>query len=207
MYRLLILIFTLSFSTAGLACGGYSCNNPSLNLNAAFGYANFANAMNQDGKAAAGRLSLGGTIFREKYGLGIEGGIQTGNIMHLKFSKEELFALGGVPLEVQIKPLLDLLLSLQVKINDDSLFGIIKGGMAYRQMQVDEQAVNDLSSFSPEIQAGIGYQIGEQLFVNLIYQHVFGKAPTLTVDSLNETGILANIPAQQAIMLGVSWHF
>lgn len=205
--RRFIVPITLFLSLQGLhACGGYSCNNPSITFNGAFGVSSYSSALNREGEAALGKLSLGMMIYRENLGFGIEGGIQSGNTMHLKFSNNDLFILGGVPLEVQIKPMLDISVNFQMRLNED-FFGIVKGGVVFRQMQINEEALNDLRDIAPKIEAGFGYQLSEQLVVNLMYQYIFGKAPVLSINPVMERGFLANIPSSQALMLGVSYNF
>jgi hypothetical protein len=59
-----------------------------------------------------------------------------------------------------VKPTLDILLTARMQFTPDCrpVFGFLKGGMAYRVAQLDRREVNDLTKYSPEVQAGIGYQ-------------------------------------------------
>ena len=127
--------------------------------------------------------------------------------MRLNFPKDDIFILGGVPIQAQVKPLIDVLFTFQMNLMEDTWFGFLKGGAAYRQMQIDRESVNDLSGFAPEMQAGLGYRLNEQASINLTYQYIWGKDADFKVDALEETGFLCNIPAQQALMLGFSYNF
>lgn len=174
-----------------------------------FGMSFYSNTMNIDGRIATGRFNLGRTLFYIPFGqVGLELGIQSGNTMRLNFSKESVEALGGVPIEVQVKPILDLLVDFQTKpINNTPLNLWIKGGTAYRTAQLDRESVNDSSRFSPELQVGMGYFINERTSLNLGYQAIWGKKPQLVINPQTETGVFRYIPMQQAVFLGLSYHF
>lgn len=178
-------------------------------VDGAFGMAHFPGMTNQDGQTAMGRLSLGRTFFTQPYWqMGIETGIQSGNTMRLSLPKASIDVLGGVPIEAKLKPFLDVLLSLKTEpLGSIPIIGWLKGGVAYRQLQVDRVSVNDLNELSPEIQVGFGYRINEQTTINLGYQAIFGKQSTLTVNPSTETGVMQYIPGQQALLIGFSFNF
>ncbi|MBA2651647.1 MAG: hypothetical protein H0U73_05200 [Tatlockia sp.] len=201
----LFFLLTLSAQT-------YAANWTSLNpwaVHGAFGMASFPGVPNQEGQTAVGRLSLGHALLTNALGqAGFEAGIQSGNTLHLLLPEESIEVLGGVPLKAEIKPLLDGLIGLKTRpFPGLPLITWLKGGVAYRQLQVDQLEVNHLKGFSPEIQIGLGYQINENASINLGYQKIWGKNPELIVDPETRTGILRNLPEQQALMLGVSFNF
>lgn len=178
-------------------------------VQSSLGMAYYSNATNLEGRTAIGRLSLGRSLFHMPYGqLGIEVGVQSGNTMHLDFSKESIDVLGGVPIEAQMKPMLDILLGFNTKSLGNSPFSAwLKGGMAYRTLQVDRESVNGVSDYSPEIQVGVGYTINERASINLGYQIIWGKQPLLRIDKGSETGVLSSMPTQSAVMIGFSYKF
>lgn len=178
-------------------------------IEALFGLADYSHALQRDGQSTMGRMSIGHLLLaKPSWQLGFETGIQTGNTMRLDLPKEAIDILGGIPIQAEMKPLLDLMLS--VKAEPLTYFPMVvwlKSGVAWRNLQLDRTSVPDLSKFSPEIQLGFGYRISKQATVNMGYQYILGKKPELTVNSFNATGVLHNIPSQQAITIGFSFNF
>ena len=82
----------------------------------------------------------------------------------------------------------------------------MKGGLAFRTLQVDRLEINDVQASSPELQAGLAYRINEQSAITLSYQVLLGNKPELMVNSETETGFLHNIPTQQSVMIGFSYR-
>ena len=208
MKKIIMVLLSL-ISMSGLT---YALNESEFNpwtIEASFGMATYPNMMNHDGQTAIGRLSLGHMFLTKPYWqAGIEAGIQSGNTMRLILPKESIDALGGVPIEAKMKPLLDVMIGL--KSEPLTRFPIViwlKGGVAYRQLQLDHESVNDLNEFSPEIQVGFGCRINEQATFNLGYQTIGGKQTNLTIQPLTETGIIRYIPTQQAVLIGFSFNF
>lgn len=174
-----------------------------------FGISNYANVNNNDANTAVGRLSIGHVLVKKEYWqIGADVGIQSGSTIRLEFPKEDIAMLGGVPIEADMKPFLDALLGFKFKPMEEMPLELwFKGGVAYRQFRMDRTSIPDLNQFAPEIQAGIGYRINEQLSFNLGYQYIHGQNPILTVNPVDETGIVQNIPAQQAFIIGLSFNF
>lgn len=191
----------------------YACcdeqHDTSWTVDGAFGMAFYPNMANHDGQSAMGRLSLGYALFSDiDAQLNLEAGIQSGNTMRLLLPKESIDVLGGLPIDAKMKPMLDILISAKVlPWSNSPMMMWLKGGITYRQLQLDRDSVPDLSQFSPEIQAGLGYQINQQAAIKLGYQYIFGKQSELIVNPLAEEGVLHHIPMQQALMLGVSFNF
>ena len=203
-----MIIFTLMSLTSITHAYDKTYFNP-WTVDAAFGMAFYPGTTNHDSQTAIGRLSLGHALFTQPYWqVGIEAGIQSGTSMQLALPKESIDILGGVPIDAEIKPMLDILIG----VKTESLGGIpivawLKGGAAYRQLRVDRPEVNNLNEYSPEIQVGFGYRINEQTTVNIGYQTIWGKNSALTVNPQTETGVLRYIPAQQAVLVGLSFKF
>lgn len=204
---IMLLLGFMSVTEQGLAFAEGDFNP--WTVDGSFGLAFYPDMMHQDGQTSTSRFSLGRELLTQSgLWLGIEAGIQSGNTMRLVFPKEDIDALGGVPIEAQIKPMLDVLISLKTEpLNDFPLYAWVKGGAAFRQMQFDRESVNDLNHVSPEMQIGLGYQINEQAAITLGYQNIWGNHPTLIVNSIDDTGVINNIPSQQAVMLGFSFAF
>lgn len=194
----------------GLIQASFACSNCDMPLTWGFtgslGMTQYDSVYSNDGQSVLGRLSLNTQYSVSPFvALGLEAGIQNGNTMRLDISKPILDELGGEPISITVKPLIDLLITAQITpFEDEAFFGFIKGGVAYRQAQVDRNEVNDLSQFRPELQAGIGYKLGDNLSLNIAYQHVFGSNPDYQVDAVTQTAHIANIPTQRALLLGLS---
>ena len=172
-------------------------------ITASMGMGSFQYMESTHGQTALGRLAFDYAL--TEY-LGLEAGIQNGNHMRFALPHETVNILGGVPVEGTTKPLLDLLVTAKTPTFNSALplYGLIKGGAAYRQLQMDRETVNDLTQIAPEFQAGIGYKVSKHLDVGLMVQYVAGKNPNVQADALTETGKIANIPTQVAVFLGLT---
>ena len=206
MKKVLCLVLVL-VSHYSYACFEERCK-PWL-VEGAFGMGFYSNVETTNEQNAFGRLNLGHGLFNQDYWqLFLVAGIQSGNTFRLNFSKEDIAILGGVPIEAELKPMLDVLIGVKSEaLYDFPIYGWLKGGVVYRQLQVDRPSVNDIKAFSPEIQAGLGYQINEKASIHAGYQYIWGNKPTLAVDVGAETGVINNIPSQQAVMLGFAFNF
>lgn len=178
----------------------------SWGFSGSLGITHYSYVYNNDGQSVIGRLGLNGQYALSDFvAFGLEAGVQNGNTMRLDISKESLDLLGGEPVSILVKPMVDMLVSMQVTpFEDEGFFSFIKGGMAYRQLQVDRNEVNDLFKISPELQAGLGYKISDYLAIHIEYQHVFGGDPYYQVNELTQTATIANIPTQKAVLLGLT---
>lgn len=178
-------------------------------IDGALGMAFYSAAVDKEPQVATGRLSVGRILATQTYWqAAIELGLQSGNTLALRFPKEAIDALGGVEIEATIKPMLDGLVSIRSEtLIEFPLFSWVKAGVSYREMTVDKAAVNTSKGFSPEVMAGLGFQINEQAVMRLGYQYIHGQNPTLSVDEVNESATLRHLPAQQALLLGFSYQF
>jgi hypothetical protein len=190
----------------------YAYKETNLNpwtVDAAFGMGFYSGMINHKAQTAIGRLSFGhALITKPDWQASIEAGIQSGSTEHLALPQESIDVLGGVPIEAEMKPLLDVLMGLKTQpMTGLPIVVWLKGGVSYRQLQIDHLEVNHLTGFSPEIQVGLGYRINEHTTFNMGYQRIWGKQSELTVNPQTETGILRYIPAQQAVLIGFSYSF
>jgi hypothetical protein len=183
--------------------------DPSWALGINLGGTYYANGYGHDGQSAIGRLSIEKLLLTsETLNFGIELGIQNGNTMRLDIPQETLDVLGGEPVSIIVKPTIDLLLTARSQLTPDCpVFVFAKGGMAYRVAQLDRREVNDLTKYSPEVQAGMGYQMNDYLSLNLSYQSIFGGNPRFALNETNELANISNIPNQQSVMIGLSLYF
>lgn len=204
---LILSLFCFGIFNSAYAC--FSCDTPfHFGISADMGFTQYTNVYHQDGQSVLGRLSIQTQYIPSDasfFVLGIEAGLQNGNTMRLDLDKSTLDRLGGEPVSIIVKPAIDLLGTLQiVPFEDFGLFGVIKGGVAFRQLQVDRNEVNDLSKTSPELQAGLGYKINENMAFHINYQQVFGGNPSYQVNELSDTATIANIPSQRSVLFGLT---
>lgn len=207
MNKITFLLATLWFGGFGCANACSNCDSPlRWGFSGSLGLSRYDFVYNKDGQSTIGRLSFNTQyIASDFFALGLEAGVQNGNTMRLDIPKSTLDLLGGEPVTIIVKPMVDLLVTAQVTPFDDvGFFGFIKGGVAYRQLQVDRNEVNDLSKTSPELQAGVGYKINDNLALHMEYQHIFGNNPYYQVNELSETATIANIPTQKAVLIGLT---
>lgn len=204
MKQTLFILFWLS-SITGLTYA----DQHSWSVNTAFGMTHYNSVANQDSDTPVGRLGLGYDFFRnQRWQIGIETGIQSGSTLRLDIPKDEIDNLGGVPINVEIKPSLDMLLGLTVQpISTIPLVAWVKSGAIYRKLRTDRVEVNSLRAWSPEVQVGIGYRVNERATITLGYQAILSKQLELSVNSQTETAVLKNFPAQRALIFGVSFRF
>lgn len=174
-------------------------------ITASLGMEQFDSMEGLHGQTALGRLAFGYALNNH---FGLEIGVQNGNQMRLALPKKTVDVLGGVPLVGTAKPLIDVLITLKTPFLSSTtpLFALAKGGVAYRQLQMDRETINDKSQFAPELQAGFGYKVSEHLNVSLMAQYVLGKNPDVQADAISERGWIANIPTQKAILLGLIFN-
>ncbi|MBA2710176.1 MAG: outer membrane beta-barrel protein [Tatlockia sp.] len=207
MKKIIFLIAALSVCFFGRSNACTHCDSSfNFGFSGSVGLTRFDSVYQNDGQSVLGRLSLNSQYALSDFlALGIDLGVQNGNTMRLSISKETLDLLGGEPVSINVKPMVDLLLTAQIiPFEDGGFFGFVKGGLAYRQAQVDRNEVNDLSKFSPELQAGFGYKINDNLAIHLAFQQVFGGNPDYKVNPITERATITNIPSQKAVLLGLS---
>lgn len=174
-------------------------------IGAAIGVAQYQHMAKEDSQTALARLSFGRTLLAiEKLSAGIELGIQNGNRMRFAIPQETLDVLGGLPLTGIAKPVIDVLLTSTIPLGTRSTFVLLKGGVAYRQLQMDRASVKNLNRLSFEGQLGAGFFINDHTSLSLSWQRIAGGNPSFRVHEDTETGTVATISTQQALLLGIS---
>ncbi|MFJ1270118.1 hypothetical protein ACD661_16290 [Legionella lytica] len=173
-------------------------------INASMGLQSTLDAEAHHGESAIGRLSF--EYMPIQY-LGVELGIQSGNAMRFTADKETIDTLGGVGIEGRIKPMIDVLLTVKSPNISSALplYATAKAGVAYRQLQLDRESINDVSQTKPEFQAGLGYRANSHLEITLTYQYLCGGNPKIRANPLTESGHISNIPIQRALLLGLTY--
>ncbi|MDI1352963.1 MAG: hypothetical protein PSV35_09425 [bacterium] len=161
-----------------------------------------------DGQTALGRFAItrDWSAFKT-IDFGLEIGVQNGNTARLAIPQITLDRVGGLNPQVTIKPMLDLLATASLQpVESIPVLCLIKPGIAYRRMQVNDRVTfNDLSEVGFELQAGLGMRISEQAILSLNYQGVFNGNTTYTINTTTFTGNISNIPKQNGVLLSLSY--
>jgi len=161
-----------------------------------------------DGETAFGRFAIARqfTVF-SSINVGAELGVQSGNLMRLDIPQATLDVLGGLPVQVSIKPMVDLLATAKFQpMFNTPAFAVVKAGIAYRRMQVNERVtVNDRSQVGFELQAGLGFNISDRANLSLVYQGIFNNSTNFTINPGLGIGHISNIPNQNGILLNLSY--
>ena len=176
-------------------------------ITGSLGYAGLNGAYGGQGQSGVGRLGMG-KVLRD-YGrssLGWELGVQNGTTMQLQIPEDTLDVLGGVPITVTVKPLLDLLATWRfTPVSTTAMFGDVKLGAAYRRMDVlIRQTVNNKSQFAGEVQAGLSMPITDVATLSLLYQGIYGAGVNFQANAATETGLISNIPVQNGVLLSLN---
>lgn len=139
--------------------------------------------------------------------IGLELGVQSGNTMRFIADEETVYSLGGVGIEGTIKPMIDVLVAAKTPLLSPSipLFASVKAGIAYRQLQMDRESLNELEQWKPELQAGLGYQVNQRLNMNVMYQYIAGARPKIQSHAETDSGHISNIPNQRAVFLELTY--
>lgn len=204
-----LLLSAFVFLPIANASNCFECNGLRFGISGSAGATRYNNVYSNDGKSILGRLSLETNYdVSESLSLGLEIGVQNGNTLRLNIPKPLLDILGGEPVSVVVKPLMDALITLKtMPFDNPGIFGFLKGGLAYRQLQVDRNEVNDLTKINPELQLGLGYGMTDNSALFIAYQHIFGSNPNYQINPLTETGHIENVPSQNSLFLGISILF
>ncbi|KTC78002.1 hypothetical protein [Legionella brunensis] len=173
---------------------------------ASLGYGQYQHIYSDDGQTPLGRLAVAAELLTtSQTAFGLEVGVQNGNRMRVALPVHTLDVLSGGIVRTTVKPMLDLLLTANTTpINESLLFTQIKGGLAYRQWQMETDLIGNKTELAGEVQAGFGYPLTEITSLNLLYQGVFGGSPKLRQGSLGESWHFSNIPVQHGILFGFS---
>lgn len=181
-----------------------------LYLGAYGGYTNVNGGYQKDGHVNQGRLALGLRLTENKLAvLGAEVGIQSGNDMRLQVD-QDLLGVNSAPINATLKPLADFLLTLKYPSAERyPIFATLKGGIAYRQLQLNEiTSIRDsVRKISPELQLGLGWTVTKNATLTALYQGIYaGSTAGISSDSNNDFTV-SRIPTQQAVFIGIEYSF
>lgn len=161
------------------------------------------------GESVLGRLFVATKLSQmANMNVGLELGMQTGNDARLELTTTQDFDLGNVAVQAFIKPMADLLVTLD-KQYTNGVGGFVKAGVAYRQMHFDRDTINTLREFDPEVQVGISKKLTNRTTLSIAYQGVYSGKMDLTTTNLTGgrgegTGAVSNVPSQHGVLLTIS---
>ena len=160
-----------------------------------------------DGETALGRFAIARSFWTyDKLNFGLETGIQSGNQFRLNISQPIVENFGGLLPQITIKPQLDLLATMHYQPQQFIFMGILKLGVAWRRMQIDDRnTLNDLSQAGFEAQLGAGCDITPSANLSLNYQFIYNGQANFTYDSQQQIGHISNIPNQNGILLSLAY--
>ena len=128
--------------------------------------------------------------------------------MRLQASDALILAAGGLPIQSTLKPVVDLLLTFKTHLTANSpLFAVIKGGVAYRELVLNDRTSSEDGErqFDGELQAGLAYNLTDHATISAMYQGIYsgGNAGIALNNAGNVT--LSRIPTQQAGFIGIEY--
>ena len=202
VFLLVLLVGNTFFSTA------FSRDNPSVfYVSFGMGHTTFQDAYSSDGDNFIGRLAMGIRplhLFHNHLNFGLELGVQNGNRMRLGLSEALLEQLDAPFVQTSVKPMVDLLATIQLFVSN-RFFAFAKGGGVYRRWQIDRNTTSNLSRFDGELQAGLGVLVFEKTKLIVCYQGIYGGGLNTRVVGLpnNAKFYVDNIPTQHGLLLGL----
>lgn len=201
------ILFSIQVFADGFSPDLTSQDQP-WSVTASVGGGKYCHVYPKDSQSILGRLALGNEMFLTgDIALGLELGLQNGNHMHLEISDEALAVLKWLPVQTNLGPMLDLLITAKSDpLLGSSFFAQLKGGFAYRDWKIQQLHLYEFSRLAGEIQAGFGYPISTLATLSLLYQGVFGSDPNYRIDFVTRTNQVSNIPALHGILLGLSFN-
>ncbi len=173
-------------------------------MTASIGNGRYQYIHNYTNSTPIGRLAIANDmLLTGALAWGLEVGIQNGNKMYLETYNPTAPFFEWLP--TTLGPMLDLMVTAKSDpIGGSSIFAQLKGGIAYRSWQIDNQTIKDISQIAGEVQAGLGYPLTTLASLNVLYQGVFGNEPNLAFNTYNKTSHLNNLPSLHAVLLGFS---
>lgn len=172
------------------------------------GYGDVDGAYKNDGEVTEGRFALGYQFYNYDFlGFGAEVGVQSGNTMRLSASDAVIEAGGGLPVQATLKPLVDVLLTVKGALTTSMpVVVILKGGIAYRQLQLEDRSSHNdsLRKVNGEFQAGLGYPLTEHAMLTAYYQGIYSESDAgVSVDSTGNYTSISHIPTENSGFLGL----
>jgi|GEM_PF-3155512 len=173
------------------------------------GYGSIDGMYKKDGQYAQFRLALGLDAYTYKtLTVGLESAVQSGKTMRVNMSPSQQSLTGDLTPQAILSPFIDLLAV--ARWNFVSKWNlIIKGGIAYRELQfTDRTSSHDsLRRVNGELQAGIGFQLTKHARLVGLYQGIYSDSGLGTTLAPNNDVLMHHIPTQQAGLLGVEFSF
>ena len=173
------------------------------------GYGAINGAYSSDGQYSQYRFCIGVDAYKIKdWAFSIEAGVQSGNSMPVEMDANLIYQAGGLQPQAILKPFLDLLGVVRWNFIDRWLF-LVKGGVAYRQMQLTDRtsSQDSLYKFNGEFQGGLGYQLTKNVRVVGLYQGIYSSSKVGGSVKPNGDMLIHHIPTQQAGLLGVEYTY
>ncbi len=203
------LLLCSTASAHGNAAGYMAPQLSGFYIGAYQGYGVVNNMLHNDGQFPMARLSFGYKAYcyqwNDHFGsINLELGIQNGKTMRHLPAYNDPTADVDLPIVSNLDPVLDLLVGFNLQISPDSgIFGLLKVGMAYRQLQFPNgNFVSSLDQVSPEVQAGFGIMLSERARLVIYYQGIYADGNVHYKGHDDGTVRVSNIPTQQAGFLG-----
>jgi hypothetical protein len=124
--------------------------------------------------------------------------------MSIGVPQSTLDEMGNLPIWTTVKPMGDVLVTLQRNSENMPGFFVLKGGIAFRQWVTERQSINNLNQIGGEVQAGVGIPILKRTTLSLLYQGIFGGSDNFVVYP-DHSATVTNIPIQNGLLLSLSF--
>jgi hypothetical protein len=88
------------------------------------------------------------------------------------------------------------------------VLGIVKAGIAYRQLQLEDRTSpsDSLQQVNGELQVGLGYKLTDHATLTAFYQGIYaGGNAGVSTDATGDNTYISRIPTQQAGFLGIEY--
>ncbi|MCR9192335.1 MAG: hypothetical protein NXI01_06705 [Gammaproteobacteria bacterium] len=190
--KYLCLILSLFFSSA---LSAYAKFPASLYVALSGGYGETGFAYRDTGTSSVVRLGLG-TLWHANsvVTFGEEIGFQTSNQIRLDSETTRVLGANVVPIFLNIKTPVDLLLMGRYLFCDPVFFQA-KGGVVFIGSTVTGSDIQSTNVWLPEMQLGLGIHVSDHSRITLSYQQFFGSQPVITpLDIEQGTSVLKNMP-------------
>lgn len=179
-------------------------------LEVGIGYGKYEHVGSSGGTTALARLGIGKELLRWKHiRAGLEAAFQTGTTASVNIPPNEANNMGGMLLDTTFQPTLDFLLTGKFyPYIESSIYMLIKGGIVLRKWNFNNRgSIPDLTRIDPEFFIGGGYDLTNMASLSLSYQRIQGGNPTFHCNPDSVTGSFADIPSENALILGLSIYF
>ena len=166
------------------------------------GYGQNSDAYSSTGSDGVISFSFGSLIpINSSFVIGDQIGFQTGSQIRLNNSITALMGDGNVPVFVNTKTPIDLLLIGRYQF-EEPLFFQVKGGIVFISSTVSGADIQTQNTLVPELQAGIGFNAYKRSRVTLSYQEFFGKPIVISqLDVTQGTYMLRGTPDWRGALL------